>query len=131
MTGRTLLDGLIIEGIVSERVIGTTGPEKLVSYLGARPYPSELILVDDGSSDGTAAIIGKSPGVRAICYQPNRGKGCAVRTGIRFFMIESAKHLHLVFDRRQRQHGFGVARRPCSRRRRKATGTSRRRVGAH
>lgn len=53
-----------------------------LEYFGARPYSFELILVDDGSSDGTAAVIASVPNVRAICYKPNRGKGCAVRTGM-------------------------------------------------
>jgi len=53
-----------------------------LTYFNARAYSYELILVDDGSSDGTAAIVEQSPGVRAICYQPNCGKGRAVRTGM-------------------------------------------------
>ena len=53
-----------------------------LNYLSARPYSFELILVDDGSADGTAAILKNSPGARAICYLPNRGKGHAVRTGM-------------------------------------------------
>jgi dolichyl-phosphate beta-glucosyltransferase len=57
-----------------------------LDYLSARPYSFELILVDDGSSDGTAAILERAaasgPPVRAVCYRPNRGKGCAVRTGM-------------------------------------------------
>lgn len=51
-------------------------------YFRAQPYTVELILVDDGSSDGTPAILEKAEGARAICYRPNRGKGCAVRTGM-------------------------------------------------
>lgn len=57
-----------------------------LEYFGARDYPFELILVDDGSSDATAAILEQTAAahdcVRAICYRPNRGKGCAVRTGM-------------------------------------------------
>jgi dolichyl-phosphate beta-glucosyltransferase len=53
-----------------------------LEYLSSRPYSFELILVDDGSSDGTAAILERAKSCSAICYQPNRGKGYAVRTGM-------------------------------------------------
>jgi dolichyl-phosphate beta-glucosyltransferase len=59
-----------------------TDIDAALSYFSGRPYSFELILVDDGSADGTAAILEKSIGARAICYQPNRGKGHAVRTGM-------------------------------------------------
>ena len=47
----------------------------------------EIIFVSDGSRDRTPDILkaaeGESGGkLRAICYEPNRGKGCAVRTGV-------------------------------------------------
>jgi glycosyltransferase involved in cell wall biosynthesis len=48
------------------------------------PLPLEVILVDDGSSDGTDKIltaIGDST-VRVITHGRNRGKGAAVRTGL-------------------------------------------------
>ena len=51
-------------------------------YFSAQPYSFELVLVDDGSSDETPAILEKTAGARAICYRPNRGKGHAVRTGM-------------------------------------------------
>jgi glycosyltransferase involved in cell wall biosynthesis len=45
----------------------------------------ELILVDDGSTDGTRnlieALAENQPHVRFISYQPNRGRGRALRTG--------------------------------------------------
>ena len=65
-----------------------------LDYLNARSYSFELILVDDGSADGTAAILEKSPGARAICYQPNRGKGHAVRTG----MLKASGRYRLFAD---------------------------------
>jgi len=45
-----------------------------------RPY--EIIAVDDGSTDATAAVLADMRDVRTISYQPNRGKGCAVRQGV-------------------------------------------------
>lgn len=44
----------------------------------------ELILVDDGSTDGMAGLIKpfENEHVRLLEYHPNRGKGCAVRTGM-------------------------------------------------
>jgi glycosyltransferase involved in cell wall biosynthesis len=42
----------------------------------------EIIVVDDGSSDGTAAILKGITGIRALSHPKNRGKGAAVRTGI-------------------------------------------------
>jgi dolichyl-phosphate beta-glucosyltransferase len=71
-----------------------TDIEAALRYFSGRPYSFELILVDDGSGDGTAAILEKSPGTRAICYQPNRGKGHAVRTG----MLQASGRYRLFAD---------------------------------
>ncbi len=46
----------------------------------------ELIFVSDGSADDCAEIArsmtADHPALRVMEYQPNRGKGCAVRTGV-------------------------------------------------
>jgi glycosyltransferase involved in cell wall biosynthesis len=48
---------------------------------------SEIIFVDDGSSDGTAAILlglkGEIPTLRVISHAANRGQSRATRTGVR------------------------------------------------
>jgi glycosyltransferase involved in cell wall biosynthesis len=41
----------------------------------------ELIVVDDGSSDGTAAIVEACDGVRLVRHQANLGYGAALKTG--------------------------------------------------
>jgi glycosyltransferase involved in cell wall biosynthesis len=50
----------------------------------AVPIRKELILVDDGSKDGSRAILAelaRLPDVRVIEHDRNRGKGAALRTG--------------------------------------------------
>jgi glycosyltransferase involved in cell wall biosynthesis len=44
--------------------------------------PSELIVIDDGSADDTAQIAARA-GARVIARPYNRGKGAALKTGIR------------------------------------------------
>jgi glycosyltransferase involved in cell wall biosynthesis len=49
--------------------------------LDASPYTWELGLVDDASTDGSAAIADKFPWIRRITFKNNRGPGAARRVG--------------------------------------------------
>jgi len=61
--------------------------EQIVQAVRKAPLPErEIILVDDGSNDGTTAILREriTPLVDRIIYLPdNRGKGAALRRGFR------------------------------------------------
>jgi len=68
--------------------IGKTLKETF-EYLASRGPDSELIVVDDGSTDGTAGVVQRVFALapsrinsRLICMKPNQGKGVAVRAGL-------------------------------------------------
>jgi dolichyl-phosphate beta-glucosyltransferase len=60
--------------------------EKIASFLRQEPATTEVLVVDDGSSDKTLAVAesfrGKIPQLRVISNGTNRGKGYSVRNGI-------------------------------------------------
>ncbi len=48
-----------------------------------RRYTDNIIVVNDGSTDETAAILTNMEGIVLVDYTPNRGKGQALRTGFK------------------------------------------------
>ena len=60
--------------------------ERLHAFLSAQPLRYEIVVVDDGSKDGTCAVVEAAqeriPNLVLVRQIPNRGKGAAVRRGM-------------------------------------------------
>jgi dolichol-phosphate mannosyltransferase len=90
----TRLLTVVVPAYNEERFIGQL-LEKILSVPTEKAgFSKEIIVVDDGSTDGTALTVRKFPSVRLI-QQANAGKGSAVRSGIRhatgdFVLVQDA-----------------------------------------
>ena len=70
---------MVLPALNEEEAIGKVLDEIPVEELEAKGYQTEIIVVDNGSTDKTAEIAA-AQGARVIS-EPNRGKGLAIRTG--------------------------------------------------
>jgi glycosyltransferase involved in cell wall biosynthesis len=75
------LISVVVPAYDEERTI-----EEVVRRVAQAGLRAEIIVVDDGSRDGTAAVLarldGEIEGLRTLAQPVNRGKGAAVRAGI-------------------------------------------------
>jgi polyisoprenyl-phosphate glycosyltransferase len=75
------LDVSVVLPVYNER--GHVGEEidRIRRALGASPYSFEIIVVDDGSDDGSETELPAIEGIHLIRHNRNRGAGSARRTG--------------------------------------------------
>ena len=79
----------------SRRIGGSL--REVSAYLALQPYTSEIVVVDDGSDDGTCDVVRElAPRLpvplRLLSYRDNRGKGGALKAG-----FEAARGDTLLF----------------------------------
>jgi glycosyltransferase involved in cell wall biosynthesis len=72
--------------------------ERLHAHLAARALRYEILVVDDGSRDGTAALVERAmetiTHLSLVRQSPNRGKGAAVRRG----MLTARGQIRVMWD---------------------------------
>ena len=66
-------------------LIPTYNNEKTLKQVidSVRLYSPNIMVVNDGSTDSTAEILSKEEGIHIVSYENNRGKGYALKTGLR------------------------------------------------
>jgi dolichyl-phosphate beta-glucosyltransferase len=87
---------IVLPAYNEEERLGVSLPV-ILDYVSARNWSFEILVVDDGSSDGTSDIAVLSlDGIphRILRHEPNRGKGFSVKRG----MLEAAGRYVLFSD---------------------------------
>jgi glycosyltransferase involved in cell wall biosynthesis len=75
------LDVSVVLPVYNERGHLRTEIDRIRAALAASPYSFEIIVVDDGSNDGSEVDLASIEGIRLIRHPRNRGSGAARRTG--------------------------------------------------
>jgi glycosyltransferase involved in cell wall biosynthesis len=73
---------VIVPAYNEAAAVGST-LEQVQAVMAEAELGGEIIVVDDGSTDGTADEVARHPAVRLIRHPYNKGYGAALKTGIR------------------------------------------------
>jgi glycosyltransferase involved in cell wall biosynthesis len=73
---------VVVPAYDEEAGIGPT-LDRLREALADLPVATEILVVDDGSRDGTASKLASIAGIRTVTHARNRGYGAALKTGLR------------------------------------------------
>ncbi len=94
----TVIDLSIVIPAYNEEQRITPTLERMSAFLAGTGLRTEIVVVDDGSKDGTVALCRslaeRLPGLRVVATSPNRGKGHAVRVG----MLEARGDVRVMCD---------------------------------
>src|SRR5689334_12753622 len=82
-TGDRDLDVSVILPVFNEKGHLHAEIDRISAALDSSPYDYELIVVDDGSTDGSVDELHKMEGIRLLSFARNRGSGSARRAGTR------------------------------------------------
>jgi glycosyltransferase involved in cell wall biosynthesis len=74
-------DVSVVLPVFNEKGHLRTEIDRIGAALEASPYTFEIIVVDDGSNDGSEIELAAIEGIRLIRHSKNRGSGAARRTG--------------------------------------------------
>ena len=72
-------DGLALEELVTE----------IDQTIGAAFRFFEIVLVDDGSTDGTSAVLDEIPNLHLVRHEKNRGYGAALKSAFEYALFAS------------------------------------------
>jgi glycosyltransferase involved in cell wall biosynthesis len=79
--GADLFDVSVVLPVYNERGHLRAEIDRIRAALSASPYTFEIIVVDDGSDDGSEVDLPAIDGISLIRHSHNRGSGAARRTG--------------------------------------------------
>lgn len=77
----TEIDVSIVLPVYNEKGHLRTEIDRIRTALDGSPYTYEIVVVDDGSDDGSETELATIEGIRLVRHSTNRGSGSARRTG--------------------------------------------------